>query len=296
MRSMTGYGRAVLELPDRSYQIEIKSVNHKYCDINVKMPRNISYLEEEVKKYIQQNISRGKIDVSIVFENNSSKGVNVCINKELATQYIEELKQLAKENNINSEISVMEIAQLPDVLNVQKIEEDDTIKEEIKQCLELALDKFVSMRKTEGSKIEEDLNQRIDKISKEIEEISAYSTGLVEEYVVKLEGRIKEILKTDVVDKDRLAQEIVIYSDKCSVEEELTRLKSHVSQFKELICTDEAIGKKIDFLIQEMNRETNTIGSKANNLNITKLVIEIKTRIRRHKRANSKYRVGHKRQ
>lgn len=291
MRSMTGYGRAKLELPQRSYQIEIKSVNHKYCDINVKMPRNISYLEEEVKKYIQQNISRGKIDVTINFENNSSKGVNVCINKELAEQYITELKQLAQENNISAELCVTEITKLPDVLNVKTIEDEDTILEELKQCLEQAVQHFVEMKKEEGNKIEEDLKVRIDKISKEIEQISVYSTGLMEEYVVKLEGRIKEILKTDVVDKDRLAQEIVIYADKCSIEEELTRLKSHISQFENLIKQDGVVGKKIDFLIQEMNRETNTIGSKANSINITKLVIEIKTRFRRHKRTNSKYRI-----
>lgn len=292
MRSMTGYGRAELELPQRSYKIEVKSVNHKYCDVNIKLPRNISYLEDTIKKYIQQNISRGKIDVNVVFENNTSEGVNVCINKELAKQYITQLKQLAQENNIGANIQIIEIAKLPDVLNMQITEDENKIEEELKQCLIQAVVRIIEMKNIEGNKIQEDLQQRIIKISKEIEQISAYSTGLVEEYVVKLKSRIKEILKTDIIDKDRLAQEIVIYADKSSIEEELTRLKSHVSQFKELIKQNGAMGKKIDFLIQEMNRETNTIGAKANNLNITKLVIEIKTRIRRHKRTNSKYRVN----
>ncbi len=277
MRSMTGYGRSKLELPNRSYQVEIKAVNHKYCDINIKIPRNISYLEEDVKKYLQTYITRGKIDVIITFENNTSQGINVGINKELAAQYIHELKQLAKENEISSELSIIDIVKLPDVLNVENVEEESTIAEELKEAVSQALQGFLEMKKVEGAKIEEDLYNRICNISDEIEQIYAYSTGLVEEYVVKLEGRVKEILKTDVVDKDRLAQEIVIYADKSSIEEELTRLRSHISQFKDLIKQDSAIGKKTDFLIQEMNREINTIGSKANNLDITKLVIEIKT-------------------
>lgn len=292
MRSMTGYGRAKLEFEERSYQIEIKSVNHKYCDISVKLPRNISYLEEKIKKYIQQHISRGKIDVLVTFENNSLNGRNICINKELAAQYIKELKQLAEENNVNSDFSIIEITKLPDVLNVQTVEDEDIIGKELEQCLAKAVQEFLNMRKLEGEKIKEDLYNRICNISKEIEQIYEYSTGLVAEYVVKLEGRIKEILQTEVVDKDRLSQEIVIYADKCSIEEEITRFRSHISQFKDLIEKDVAVGKKIDFLIQEMNRETNTIGSKANNLDITKLVIEIKTRFRRHKRTNSKYRVN----
>lgn len=292
MQSMTGYGRAKLELPQRSYQIEIKSVNHKYCDIGIKIPRNISYLEDVVKKYIQKNIIRGKIDINITFENNSIQGNNIYINKELAKQYILELKQLAKENSINSDISITEITKFPDILKVQNIEDETTIQEELQQCLKQAVEKIIEMKKTEGNRIKEDLQNRICNISKQLKQISEYSTGLVEEYVVKLEGRIKELLKTDIIDKERLAQEIVIYADKCSIEEELTRLKSHISQFQDLIETSGAVGKKIDFLIQEMNREINTIGSKANNLEITKLVIEIKTRIRRHKRTNSKHRVN----
>ena len=279
MKSMTGFGRARLERENRTYNIEIKSVNHRYNDITVKMPKGISYLEEKVKKEISSKISRGKVDVYITFDNNSSEGKNIKINKEIASIYIKELKTLAQENDIKEDISVTEIFKFPDVLSIENVEDEELIWSELYTCLDNAITSLMEMRKREGNKIKEDLEKRIEKISEKVNEISTYSTRLVEEYVVKLETRIKEILNTDVVDKDRLAQEIVIYADKCSVEEEITRLKSHIIQFKELINMDTPIGKKIDFLIQEMNRETNTIGSKSGNLLITNLVIDIKTEL-----------------
>ncbi len=279
MKSMTGFGRAKLEKNNRTYNIEIKSVNHRYNDITVKLPRSIGYLEEKIKKEISSNISRGKVDVFISFDNNSTEGKNIRINKELAGLYINELKSLAEENKILSDIQVTEISKFPDVLTIENVEDEDIIWNELSVCLNEAITNFLQMRRNEGEKIKEDLLLRIEKISTKLSEISTYSTGLVEDYVVKLETRIKEILNTDVVDKDRLAQEIVIYADKCSVEEEITRLKSHINQFKELLNVDIPIGKKIDFLIQEMNRETNTIGSKSGNLSITNLVIDMKTEL-----------------
>ena len=279
MKSMTGFGRARLERENRTYNIEIKSVNHRYNDITVKIPKGISNLEEKVKKEISSKISRGKVDVYITFDNNSSEGKNIKINKEIASIYIKELKTLAQENDIKEDISVTEIFKFPDVLSIENVEDEELIWSELYTCLDNAITSLMEMRKREGNKIKEDLEKRIEKISEKVNEISTYSTRLVEEYVVKLETRIKEILNTDVVDKDRLAQEIVIYADKCSVEEEITRLKSHMIQFKELINMDTPIGKKIDFLIQEMNRETNTIGSKSGNLLITNLVIDIKTEL-----------------
>ena len=279
MKSMTGFGRANYENDGRMYNVEIKSVNHRYCDISVKMPRSISYLEEKVKKEITTNIARGKIDVFITFENNSAKGKNIKMNHELAKLYIEELKELANENDINASIPVTEISKFPDVLTIQNVEDEDTIWNELKQCLEEAMKNFIEMRKKEGNKIKEDLENRLNAVEEKVSQIITYSTGLVEEYVVKLETRIKEILKTDVVDKERLNQEIVIYADKCSIEEELTRLKSHMIQFRGMLEETVPIGKKIDFLIQEMNRETNTIGSKSGSLEITNLVIDIKTKI-----------------
>ncbi len=278
MKSMTGFGRSKLEKNSREYVVEIKSVNHKYNDINIKIPRNISCFEEKVKKIISNNISRGKVDVFINFNNYSEQGKNIVINKELAKNYINQLKELAIETDVNSDIKITEIFKMPDVLQM-KIEDDESevIWQELEECVIQATNSFIEMRETEGNRIKQDLFVRMNKVEELVNSIFKYSTGLIEEYVVKLKERIKEILMTNVVDEVRLAQEIVIYADKCSIEEELTRLRSHIMQFKNLLETKDSIGKKLDFLVQEMNRETNTIASKSVKLEITDLAIEIKT-------------------
>lgn len=280
MNSMTGFGRAKLEKESREYLIEIRSVNHKYSDITVKLSRNLLYLEDKIRKAVLNRVSRGKIDVYVTYSNYGIEGKNVIINKELAKMYIEGLSQLAEETGIASGLRATEISKLPDVLNVQLDEDNsDIIWNELSECLENALDNFIDMRAIEGNKIKKDLENRLEKLAKNVDEIFQHSTGLVKEYVVKLEERMKEILQTDIVDQTRLAQEVVIYSDKCSIEEELTRLRSHIMQFKLLLEKEEPCGKKLDFLVQEMNRETNTIGSKSGKLEITNLVIELKTQI-----------------
>lgn len=277
IKSMTGYGKSSLCINSREYQIEIKAVNHKYIDVNIKLPRIISYLEDEVRKYIISKIKRGKIDITITFENYGKDGNNIKINTELAKFYIESLKKLAEEENLSTEINVTEITKMPDVLTIKNDINEDEIKQELLQVLKEATDQLIEMRKKEGTKISVDILNKIDQIEIKTNEILGLSTGLIEEYVVKLEARIKDLLKTDELDKARLMQEVVIYADKCSIEEEVTRLKSHISQLRNLINIDEPTGKKMDFLIQEMNRETNTIGSKSNNLDITNDVITIKT-------------------
>lgn len=277
MNSMTGFGRANLEKNSREYIIEIKSVNHRYNDISIKAPRNLLFLEEKIRKSVLNRVSRGKIDIYIIYLNFGSEGKKVIINRDLAKLYIDELKMMANENGIDSDIKVTEISKFPDVLTLEENENQEAIEEELIECLNMALDKFTNMRMQEGNVIKKDLEERIKKVEDNTKKISEYSSGLVSEYIVKLENRINEILKTDVVDKNRLAQEIVIYSDKCSVEEELTRLKSHIIQFRELINKDEPVGKRLDFLIQEMNREVNTIGSKSGNIEITNSVVELKT-------------------
>lgn len=280
LRSMTGYGRSKYENDSREYTVEIKSVNNRYSDISIKMPRNISFLEDNIKKIISNSITRGKVEVFISFSNNSEKGKTIEINKELAKIYIEEMKELASEAGINSNIEVIDVMKMPDILNIKLNEDDEKIiTEELINCTREAIDNFIHMREIEGEKIKEDLEKRISLISKKIDKINSISTGLVNEYIVKLEKRINELLKPNVADEARLAQEIVIYSDKCSIEEEVTRMKSHISQFLSLIEKDNSNGKRIDFLIQEMNRETNTIGSKANNLEIINYVVEIKTEL-----------------
>ena len=277
IKSMTGYGKSSLSINSREYQVEIKTVNHKYIDVNIKMPRIISYLEEDVRKLVVSRIKRGKVDIQISFENYSKDGNDVKINTELAQIYIQSLRELAEAENLSSNIEVTEITKLPDVLTIKSNLDEDETKEELLQVANEAIDKLIQMRKVEGEKISKDILDKIARIEQKNEEIFSLSTGLIEEYVVKLEARVKELLKTEELDKSRLMQEVVIYADKCSVEEEVTRLRSHIYQLRYLINSEEPIGKKMDFLIQEMNRETNTIGSKANNLEITNTVVDIKT-------------------
>ena len=279
IKSMTGYGKSNMSKNLREYQVEIKSVNHRYLDVSVKMPRSLSYLEEEIKKAVSSKLTRGKVDVFITFNNNSLEGRDIKINTEIARMYIKELRNLAESEGIVADIPVTEISKLPDVLTIQNNQDDETIKNELLEVSSKAIDNLVDMRKVEGEKIAQDLLVRIQDIEEKVKKISSLSTGLIEEYVVKLNTRIKDLLQDQEIDEARLAQEVVIYADKCSIEEEVTRLNSHIYQFKELLNSNEAVGKKLDFMIQEMNRETNTIGSKANNLEITDEVINMKTQL-----------------
>ena len=277
IKSMTGYGKSSLDINSREYQVEMRTVNHKYIDINIKIPKIISYLEEDIRKEISKNIKRGKVDITIGFENYSKDGNNVKINTSLAKMYIENLRKLAEEENLSSNIEVTDISRLPDVLIIKNDLDENQIKNELLSAVRDSINQLKLMRENEGKRISEDIKLKISQIESKIQEIFTLSTGLIDEYVVKLEARIKELLKTEDIDKSRLMQEVVIYADKCSVEEEITRLKSHILQLRNLLETNEPTGKKMDFLIQEMNRETNTIGSKANSLEITNRVVDIKT-------------------
>ena len=279
IKSMTGYGKSNMSKNLREYQVEIKSVNHRYLDVSVKMPRSLSYLEEEIKKAVSAKVTRGTVDIFITFNNNSLEGRDIKINTEIARMYIKELRDLAESEGIVADIPVTEISKLPDVLTIQNNQDDETIKNELLEVTNKAIENLVGMRKVEGEKIAQDLLVRIQDIEEKVKKISSLSTGLIDEYVVKLKTRIKELLQDQEMDEARLAQEVVIYADKCSIEEEVTRLNSHIYQFRELLNSNEAVGKKIDFMIQEMNRETNTIGSKANNLEITNEVINMKTQL-----------------
>ena len=279
MKSMTGFGRASLESNGKNYIIEIKTVNNKYSDITVKSPKRLSFMEDKIRKQIANRITRGKVEVSVSFFDFSNKSKNVVLNKEIAKEYIKQLREIADENNLSENISVVEIAKLPDILNSIDSDNDEEIASEALQCLNMALDSLIEMRKTEGENIKQDLLVRIERVQNLVDKIAENSKGIVEEYVSKLEKRVKEILKTDVVDENRIAQEAVIYADKTSIEEELTRLNSHIVQFKELVNSDGPVGKKLDFMIQEMNKETNTIGSKAGSGEITKAVIDLKVEL-----------------
>lgn len=281
LKSMTGFGRAKYQVEGREYIVEIKSVNYKYSDVSVRLPRNISYLEEFIKKEVLKNVSRGKIDVNITFNNCSSLGKNVSVNNEIAEMYIKSLRRLVEDYGVKDDITAVNVSKMPEVLEIKSEDDEEQIKSEISIPLKEAINNFIEMKQKEGNELAKDMQARIKDILNKVEKVSELSTGLIEDYVVKLEARIKEILKSNEVDKQRLEQEVVIYADKCSIAEEVTRLKSHIEQFESLINEKEyiTIGKKLDFIIQEMNRETNTIGSKANCLEITNEVINIKTEI-----------------
>ena len=281
IRSMTGFGRGHYANSEREYTVEIKSVNHKYTDVNIRIPYILSFLEEKIKKKVLEKIERGKIDIVITFVNNSDLGKKITINQSLAKMYIEELRKLKEYNNIMDDISIMKIARLPDVLNISQDDNSDIFWDELNIALEEALLNLLESKELEGRKLSEDMLNRLDVIHNNILNISNYSTGLIEQYVVKLKDRIKEMLQTDIVDEARISQEVVLYADKTSIEEEITRLNSHILQFKELLQSEsiKKVGKKLDFIIQEMNREVNTIGSKSNCLEITNLVIELKTEL-----------------
>lgn len=281
IRSMTGFGRGMYSTEEREYTIEIKSVNHKYTDINVRLPYVLSFLEEKIKKEVSQNVARGKIDINVTFVNNSNLGKKISINKPLAKEYIEELRKIKEENNIIDDISIMKIAKLPDILNITQDNNEEVLWEELNKALQEAIKNLLEGKEVEGKKLSEDMLQRLENINNHILEISQYSTGLIEQYVVKLKDRIKEIMQTDLIDEARISQEVVLYADKTSIEEEITRLKSHITQFRELLQSESVkkTGKRLDFIIQEMNREINTIGSKSNCLEITNLVIKLKTEL-----------------
>lgn len=279
IKSMTGFGRSKYEIDGRTYTVEIKSVNHKYSDVSVKLPRFLNYLEDGIRKRVLESISRGKVDVFITFENYSSKGTNIKVNRELAKEYIRELKELAEETELNFDLRLIDVSRLPEILKIEDDEDEELIGNELMIALDEAIQNFIKMRETEGAKLVEDIKNRIVEIKGKVKEITKYSSTLVEDYIKKLETRVNELLKPGTVDEERLAQEIVIFSDKSSIEEELTRLDSHLEQFLNLLKGSSPVGKKMDFLVQEINRETNTIGSKANCLEITNLVIEIKTEV-----------------
>ncbi len=279
IRSMTGFGRGEYEIEGRKYTVEIKSVNHKYADISIKLPRFLNAIENNIRQKVANNLSRGKIDVYISFENNSKDGTDIKINKNLALSYISNFQSLAEEAGISKDINIIDIIRMPDVMNVEDDEDIEKYENELNNALDMALEHFVKMREVEGTKLVQDMQERITLIEEKVNEIKSYSKDVVPEYIEKLKARVKELMQGEQVDENRINQEIVIYSDKSSIEEELTRLDSHISQFKKMILGDSPIGKKFDFLVQEMNRETNTIGSKANNINITNCVINIKTEI-----------------
>ncbi len=279
IKSMTGYGQGKFTNDGRDYTVEIKAINHRYNDITIKMPRYLNFLEDTIRKYVSSTLNRGKIDVYISLKNMSDKGRDIKIDKCLAGMYINELRAVAAEYNLPDDLSTTSIARMPDLFVVENENLEDLYWNELKNALDGALENINKSRKSEGERLAKDIHSRLDKISKIIPIVEEASKKLLEEYKTKLENRIAELGANEIVDESRLGVEIVLFADKSSICEEITRLKSHIESFKEMLNAEGPIGKKIDFLIQEMNRETNTIGSKANSLGITKHVIEMKNEL-----------------
>ena len=281
MKSMAGYGRAKLEKDTREYLVEIRSVNHKYSDITIKTPRNLLYLEDKIRNYVKNFVKRGRVDLYIKLDLIGSEDVNLKFDDKLATQYVNILKEIKEKFDLQDDISVMNVAKFPEIVKCEEKEEDEDLYwSMLKEALDMSMEKLTQMRKEEGEKLAIDTIERCDILANLIDEIEKYSNTVVDEYREKLNNRISEILENpSIIDENRLAQEVAIFADKSSITEEIVRFRSHIEQLRKTVEKNDSIGRKIDFLIQEMNREVNTTGSKSSNINITNLVVEVKSEL-----------------
>lgn len=282
IKSMTGFGRGEHSDGKRSITVEIKSVNHRYGDINVKMPRRYSFAEEAIKSTVKKYISRGKVDVSISVENLTEDDVTIRLNTMVAKQYLDNLNELRNQFDVYGDVSLQFLATLPDVMKaVPDVEDEEEIKKAILVPVQMAAENLDSMRKVEGEKLAEDLLMRGELIRDYVSKIEERSPQVTAAYTEKLRERIKELIGSNVtIPEDRILLEAAIFADKSSITEELVRLNSHMIQLRNIIeKSNQPTGKKLDFLVQEMNREANTIGSKANDIEITSLMLEIKAEI-----------------
>ena len=279
--SMTGFGRGEFKNDNYHFLIECKTINHKYCDINVRLPRKISFLEDKIRNYVKNFVKRGRVDLYIKLDLIGSEDVNLKFDDKLATQYVNILKEIKEKFDLQDDISVMNVAKFPDIVKCEEREEDEDLYwSMLREALDIALEKLGQMRQEEGKKLAEDTLERCDILKNIVNEIETYSDTVVDEYKEKLITRINEILDNpSIVDENRLAQEIAIFADKSNITEEIVRFRSHIEQLKNTVVKNESIGRKIDFLIQEMNREVNTMGSKSSNINITNLVVEVKSEL-----------------
>ena len=280
IKSMTGFGRGEYTHDGKEFTVEIKTVNHRYSDVFIKMPRQLGFLEDKIRNLVGKAISRGKIDVFITYYNHSDDSKYVTFDEPLAKTYISAVEALRDKFGLRDDISVSLISKYPDVLKVEQNEEDEEILwSMLKIAVDNALESLITMRENEGEGLKNVLLDRATYIEGIIAEISKHAPDVPKEYKQKLEARIKDLLEQQTIDENRLAMEVAVFADRCSIDEELVRLASHISQMREALSMDQPVGRKLDFLIQEMNREINTIGSKANDLAITKNVVELKSEI-----------------
>ncbi len=283
IKSMTGFGREHIVANGREIIVEIRSVNHRYYEFNSRTPRAYGYLDEKLKTFLKSGISRGKVEVSVSIYNQEGTDAEIELNKSVAKGYLDALRNAADELDLDDDLVLSNIIRLPDVFTVvKKTDDEEVIWNEVKAVAQTALDRFVEMRTVEGVKMYEDISGRLDYIENTVGKIEEHQPSVSKNYAEKLYAKIMETLDSaelDSIDKQRVLTEVAIFADKIAIDEETVRLRSHISQFRELIKSDEPVGRKLDFLVQEVNREVNTIGSKANDLTITKMVVDLKAEI-----------------
>ncbi len=280
IRSMTAFGRARKAVGGKDVTVEIRSVNNRFFDCSVKLPRSFSFLEEKVKPYLQANgVSRGKVDVFIGIDVIDSPDTQISIDEGYAKAYIDALRSLGKKFKLRDDVSIMQVAQNRDIFIIQK-PEDDAEKDwaDVCEVLNEALSRFIDGRSREGANIEKDLRAKISNIGNMVDQIEKLSVSDIENHKRKLEAKLREVLSDNNItfDENRILTECAIFADKIAIDEELVRLRSHFDGFEDILRSDEPVGRKLDFLVQELNRETNTIGSKCQNSSIARLVVDIK--------------------
>ena len=280
IKSMTGFGRAEVMEENRKFTVEIKSVNHRYFDVNIKMPKKLGFFESTIRNLLKEYMQRGKVDVFITYEDYNENNVALKYNEEIAREYLTHLNAMAEQFDLQNDITVGKLSKYPEVFTM---EEQDVDEKELWSVLEKALrqacEQFVALRITEGENLKKDLVEKLDEMLKNVDFIEERSPQILSDYRSRLEAKVKELLEDTQIDDGRIAAEVTIYADKICVDEETVRLRSHIQGTKDALEEGGSIGRKLDFIAQEMNREANTILSKANDLAISDTGIELKTNI-----------------
>ncbi|MBR0535471.1 MAG: YicC family protein [Clostridia bacterium] len=280
VKSMTGFGRAQASVEGYNITVEIRSVNHRYFELYTKLPRTYSFLEEKIKSLLSTQIARGKVECSLQLEATADESVVVAVNEPLAAGYVQAIKEISEKFNLSEDVSALSIARFSDVLSISKAPVDeDELWAKVSPVISAALEDFVSMRQVEGEKLSKDVLSRADIIINNVSYIEERSPETVKQYSEKLLERMKTVLGDTQIDEARILTEAAVYADKVAVAEETVRLRSHIDQLHQLLASDEAVGRKLDFLVQEINREANTIGSKAQDVDIARRVIDIKAEV-----------------
>lgn len=280
IKSMTGFGRAESVTKERKIVIEMKSVNHRYCDINIKMPKKLNFFETAIRNYLKNYIGRGKVDIFITYEDYTENNVCVKYNPDIAAEYVKYIRQMAQTFELKSDLSAAKLSRYPEVLTLEEqSENEEELWKDFVTVLDEAASRFVESRTAEGEVLKTDLINKLDGMLGMVDYIEAASPSLIETYRDKLEAKVKELLEGAAIDESRIATEVTIYADKICVDEETVRLRSHIENTRSILLEGGNVGRKLDFIAQEMNREANTILSKANSLDISNKAIDLKTEI-----------------